>query len=301
MAAEPPESDPVQDRARRLGTELRGRRLAAELTQQALADRIGYDRSYLSQVETGAQIPAEQFILQCARELATGDDLLGMFRELLAEREARRQQAHTKRWQTAVGQPLRVERVSPPARELRTLQFVAWAAEHSCLSFQEVYDAVVSHAALLEALAPSARHAEVHRRSRVTREQITQALVAYYHSASTDNASTTFYGASVGDVPLTLSVLVEHDWLGRAVRLGGDQERFRLVVPDLNAAARPLEGAALEAALVRLANVEVAGTVLVNSPLYRLLNVDIGQHRLEAVVTMADFASYFLMKNSASK
>jgi hypothetical protein len=43
-----------------------------------------------------------------------------------------------------------------------------------------------------------------------------------------------------------------------------------------------------------LADVEVTGTVLVNSPLYRLLDVDLGQHRLEAVVTLADFAAYAL-------
>jgi len=294
MAAEAPENDPVQDRARRLGAELRGRRLAAELTQQALADRIAYDRSYLSQVETGAQIPAEQFILQCERELATGGELLGMFRELLAEREARRQQAHAMRWHTSIGDPLRLERASPPARELRTLELVAWVADHSRLSFQEAYNAVVAQATLLETLAPAVRHAEVHRRSRITREQIAQALVAYYHGSSTDNASAAFYRAHVGDVPLTLSVLVEQGWLGLAVQLGSDQERFRLVVPDLNTAAGPLDGPALEAALVRLAHVEVSGTVVVNSPLYRLLEVEFGQHHLEAVVTLADFAGYAL-------
>jgi transcriptional regulator with XRE-family HTH domain len=143
MAREPSDTDSVQGRAIRLGADVRRRRLAAGLTQQMLADRIGYDRSYLSQVETGAQIPAEQFILQCEHELAAGGDLLGMFRELLAEREVRRQQGHTKRWHTAVGGPLRVERLPPQARELKTLEFVAWAAEHSCLNFQEVYDAVV--------------------------------------------------------------------------------------------------------------------------------------------------------------
>ena len=94
MAREPSEIDSVQGRANRLGADVRRRRLAAGLTQQMLAGRIGYDRSYLSQVETGAQIPAEQFILQCEHELTAGGDLLGMFRELLTEREARRQQGH---------------------------------------------------------------------------------------------------------------------------------------------------------------------------------------------------------------
>jgi transcriptional regulator with XRE-family HTH domain len=103
----------VQERARRLGAELRRRRLAAGLTQQPLADRIGYDRSYLSQVETGTQVPAEQFILLCERELAAGGKLLGMFRELLAEREARRQEAHAERWRAGAGGKTAIERVSP--------------------------------------------------------------------------------------------------------------------------------------------------------------------------------------------
>jgi transcriptional regulator with XRE-family HTH domain len=113
MAAEAPENDPVKGRARQLGAELRGRRLAAELTQQALADRIAYDRSYLSQVETGAQIPAEQFVVLCERELAADGRLLGMFRELLAERETRRQEAHAERWRTATHHDPTVQRDSP--------------------------------------------------------------------------------------------------------------------------------------------------------------------------------------------
>ena len=72
MAPGPSEMDSVQERARRLGADLRRRRLTAGLTQRALAARIGYDRSYLSQVETGAQVPAEQFIPLSERELAAG-------------------------------------------------------------------------------------------------------------------------------------------------------------------------------------------------------------------------------------
>jgi transcriptional regulator with XRE-family HTH domain len=113
MARDPSEIDPVQHRARQLGAELRGRRRAAGLTQQALADRISYDRSYLSQVETGYQVPAKQFIVLCERELAAGGKLLSMFRELLAEREARRQQAHAERWRLATGDDPTVERDSP--------------------------------------------------------------------------------------------------------------------------------------------------------------------------------------------
>ena len=110
MTPGPSETDPVQGKARRVGAELRRGRLAAGLTQQALAGRIGYDRSYLSQVETGGQVPAEQFILLCERELSVGGTLLGTFRELLAEREVRRQEAHAERWRASGG--LTTKRVS---------------------------------------------------------------------------------------------------------------------------------------------------------------------------------------------
>lgn len=113
MALGPSDMPSVQERARRLGADLRRRRLTAGLTQQALAARIGYDRSYLSQVETGAQVPAEQFILLSERELGTGGELLGMFRELLVEREARRQEAHAERWRANASGGLTIERVSP--------------------------------------------------------------------------------------------------------------------------------------------------------------------------------------------
>jgi transcriptional regulator with XRE-family HTH domain len=112
MAPGPSDPDPVQERARRLGAELRGRRLAVGLTQQALAERIGYDRSYLSLVETGAQIPAEQFIVLCERQLVVGGRLLSMFRELLTEREARRQEAHAERWRAGTSGGMGIERVS---------------------------------------------------------------------------------------------------------------------------------------------------------------------------------------------
>jgi hypothetical protein len=52
-----------------------------------------------------------------------------------------------------------------------------------------------------------------------------------------------------------------------------------------------LEGAALEAALMRLAAVELSGTVLVNTPLYRLLDVAVERHSLQGTVTVTDFAS----------
>ncbi len=91
----------------RLGAELRRRRREASLPQRALAARISYDRSYVSQVEAGKQIPAEHFVLLCDQALQAGGVLRSIFRELLAEREARRQKAHAERWQLETGAALR--------------------------------------------------------------------------------------------------------------------------------------------------------------------------------------------------
>jgi hypothetical protein len=150
----------------------------------------------------------------------------------------------------------------------------------------------VARTVWIEAHAPSVRHADAYRRSRVARQQIAEAVVTYYGD-EVDGRSR-FYRAHVGGVPLTLSILVPPGGLGAAVQLGSDQEQFQFSAQDAQVPVAPLEGAALEAALLRLASVEVSNTVLVNMPLYRLLDIDITRHRLEGVVNLADFASYAL-------
>ena len=91
-------TEPVRLLAIRFGEELRRRRREAGLHQQDLADRIAYHRSYLSQVERGRQVPAEQFAMLCDRALEARGALMGVFRELAAEREARRREVAAERW-----------------------------------------------------------------------------------------------------------------------------------------------------------------------------------------------------------
>jgi transcriptional regulator with XRE-family HTH domain len=98
-AADSLNTEPVRLLALRFGEELRHRRREAGLRQQELADRIAYHRSYLSQVERGRQVPAEQFAMLCDRALEARGALMGMFRELAAERETRRREVAAERWQ----------------------------------------------------------------------------------------------------------------------------------------------------------------------------------------------------------
>ena len=92
------DTEPVRLLAIRFGEELRRRRREAGLHQHDLADRIAYHRSYLSQVERGRQVPAEQFAMLCDRALEASGALMGMFRELADEREARRREVAAERW-----------------------------------------------------------------------------------------------------------------------------------------------------------------------------------------------------------
>jgi transcriptional regulator with XRE-family HTH domain len=92
------DTEPVRLLAIRFGEELRRRRREAGLHQHDLADRIAYHRSYLSQVERGRQVPAEQFAILCDRALQAGGALIGMFRELADERDARRRELAAERW-----------------------------------------------------------------------------------------------------------------------------------------------------------------------------------------------------------
>ena len=97
-AADSLNTEPVRLLAIRFGEELRRRRREAGLHQQELADRIAYHRSYLSQIERGRQVPAGQFVLLCDRALQASGGLMGVFRELAAEREARRREVAAERW-----------------------------------------------------------------------------------------------------------------------------------------------------------------------------------------------------------
>jgi len=202
----------------------------------------------------------------------------------------------------SAGNDLDIDQIRPAAgvtpssaRKLKTTDFIAWIAEHSALSFRDAYEAVAAHAAWLEAQAPAMKYAQAHARNSVTRQQIAKALVAYYGSAPSGNTGATFYKARVGGSALTLSIMTKRGWLDTVVQLDSEEERFLLNnEPAIRRSVGPLVGIALEAALLRLASVEVADTVLVNSPLYRLLDIAIRPRHLGAVVTVEHFADYAL-------
>ncbi|NUP48709.1 MAG: helix-turn-helix transcriptional regulator, partial [Catenulispora sp.] len=60
------------------GTELRRRRLDAELSLAAFAARVHYSKSHLSKVETGAKAPSPDLARRCDSALGCGGELAGL-------------------------------------------------------------------------------------------------------------------------------------------------------------------------------------------------------------------------------
>jgi transcriptional regulator with XRE-family HTH domain len=71
----------------RLGGELRRLRREAQLTQAALAERLGYVREYVTLAESDRELPSEEFIRRCGRFFGVGPRLLDLHRRAAAERE----------------------------------------------------------------------------------------------------------------------------------------------------------------------------------------------------------------------
>jgi hypothetical protein len=176
---------------------------------------------------------------------------------------------------------------STEVRELRTKEFISWVASHSAFSYEDAYGLVTDGANKIAAMSPVVRAVREHARSEVGRAEIAAAVAGYY------SESAGFYGAWVGQRLVRLSVLTDTDWVGLAVRLGGDAESCPPASSSGDSLIRLDDGQA-RSALDRLAAAEVSDTVMMNNPLYRLSRLDIGASHLAAQFECADFATYAL-------
>lgn len=175
----------------------------------------------------------------------------------------------------------------PAERDLRTADFVGWLADHSSHSFQEIYAAVSTMVARIEASPPSIRHGDIHARRSTTRAEIAEATARYYDEPGPG----VFYRADVAGADLRLTILTSPNWL-TVVKVGADQERTHFL--PTSAPAPHLDGFAMEAAARCLAAVELTDTVLVNNPLYRLVDIQVGPASLAASFDLTSFAEYAL-------
>jgi transcriptional regulator with XRE-family HTH domain len=252
--------------ADRYARELTAWRERRRMTKKALAVAMSYDPSYVSHIEAGRQLPTEEFTRQAEAVLGAGGALWDHWAQIEAARysEPRRR---------------------PAARELRLTDFIAWLADHSSMSFPAVYAAVEQAAARLDAEPRSERLARQHGRRHVGRAQVAAAIADYYGPSA-------LYSVDVQGETVALSVYALPEWL-TTVPLRSPHECFRFVPPRPELESL-LDDVTLSSAVRRLAAAELSDTVMVNNPLYRLLDYTVGQHDLSATVTTVDFAAYAL-------
>jgi hypothetical protein len=174
-------------------------------------------------------------------------------------------------------------------RRLRTVDFVSWIADGSQRSFDDVYVAVADLADEFSVESHAKRAARQHARAAIGRADIADAVQRYYRPSAAD-----FYTVQIQDrPPMPLSILTKPDWIGVDVPLDNRHATFELAQAD------PVEGvklpsSVLEAAIRRLAWVEVSDTVLLDNPLFRLLDVDVSSHHTSATFATTTFVAYAL-------
>jgi Helix-turn-helix domain len=179
------------------------------------------------------------------------------------------------------------------APEIRSVDFIEWIAEHSNLSVREAHDRLTTRIGHIRNLPESVQHQRAYTRGRLTRHQLVSALERYYAASSLEGCG--LYKARVGGHTLVTSVLIKPGWLQARVLLGTPAEDFKFIPATAAPIPTPLlEGELLEAAIDRLAQAELSTTVLANNPIYQLLKVAIEPGRLQATVTLIDFATYAL-------
>jgi hypothetical protein len=180
-----------------------------------------------------------------------------------------------------------------PAPRVRSVEFIEWIAEHSDLSVREAHERLSARIGEIRNLPESVRHQHAYARDRLTRDQLVAALERYYAASSHDGCG--LYRAHVGSHTLVTSVLTKPGWLQARIPLATPAEQFQYISPTVAHIPTPLlEGELLDAAIDRLAQAELSSTVLVNNPIYQLLRVAVEPGRLQATVTLVDFATYAL-------
>ena len=176
------------------------------------------------------------------------------------------------------------------APHLKTAQFLGWFHRHSTIDIDTAYAEVQRRAEYLRNTPPSQHWQRAHARSALERNQIATALERYYGASATAG---TFYRARTGSTAQQLSILIQN-----AAHLTYD---LPLEGPHSRASFHPapppslqLDHHATAAALQRLAEVEVAGTTLVDRPLYRLLDLNMTATGMCMSFSESTFLNYAL-------
>ena len=172
-------------------------------------------------------------------------------------------------------------------------RFIEWIADHSSLSVREAYDRFFARIGEVQNIPESERRQRAYSRGRLTRGQFVAALERYYAASYQEGCG--LYRGRIGGHTLVTSVLTKPEWLQARVGLDTSAEHFEFIPSTAAPIPTPLlEGHLLDAAVDRLAQAELSTSPLVNNPIYQLLRVTVEPDRLQAAVTLVDFATYAL-------
>ncbi|WP_330275167.1 transcriptional regulator [Lentzea sp. NBC_00516] len=123
------------------------------------------------------------------------------------------------------------------------------------------------------------------RRSRISRQQIADAVRRYYRVNDT-------FGVRGLGLDVQTSVFTRSEWSGLGLPLDAGNERLALVQGD--GAAPVLSAGCAEAAVQRLVMAAALGVRFANLPLYRLAEIDVSARGIGGAVDVGSFVEYAL-------
>ncbi len=134
-------------------------------------------------------------------------------------------------------------------------------------------------------------HDRSQRRARIDQRSIADALHKYYRDRG---AGRGWYTARYGsEDATTTSILTRENWLDLACPLIPDHDRLTITRTDAGTAVS-LDEHGVDRAIQRLAETLVTDTRLVNMPLFRLVDIDIGPGSLAGALGITSFIEYAL-------
>jgi transcriptional regulator with XRE-family HTH domain len=290
---------------RLLGRQLADRREAAGLTQAQLARLTGYTRSAIANVETGRGMQPRTSWRRYDELLRAGGALLAGYDDYasLAERH-RRQAAKERERQRAVkveqwrgahaitdadgGSEAVQARVEADAEAVdHAYELVEWLARRSDRPAGPILAEVTHHVADLRR---AVNHRHLRGRPGASRVQTAERALRYY--GPWEGAPLQPYRFACGEEQLRLSVVARPEWTGLHVPLSGAAEQVDLTISG--AAGPSFDGLLVSAASRRIGAIIAAGIRMVDTAVYRLVDVRTTPGTLHLTFDTTTFVEYAL-------
>lgn len=244
---------------------LAGARKAAGHTQESLAAALHIDRSTVIRWEAGEHAPLPYLRPRLARLLGHSAEQL---RALLDEDSGTRSLAG----EMSGGVDIACD----------------WLDQRAGWSPGTSRHKVVSRLGLLD---DRALHERNSLRAKAGRSEVAHALSCYYRTRVVPGLGA--YRARCDDRDVLTSVVTRLEWLDLACSLTSGHDRLALVSPASNDSIE-IEDVAARHAIRRLAEAVAWDVRLANTPIYRLLDLDVRQGSIGGTVGVAPFVEYAL-------